>query len=114
MGSLQQVIISNKTEHDFRFEPSFGPYLKFLRERSASTRGFRKKIYNLMIAKFEAFPELLKPFAHSLIRSAHFRHLELVELSLLPLVSVSDDHPFALAFMQPETIFITTMLSKNW
>lgn len=103
MEILQSVIVNQKTKRDFQFNASFGPYVKFLKNRMASSSGMRAKFYSYLVHKFEKYPELLVPFRHEILNASHRELLNLVQMSVLPLTSVLDDSPLALAFMQPET-----------
>jgi hypothetical protein len=101
------------TRLQFQFDNSFGPFIRFLKEKQDKSTDIRVKFYRYLVKKFEQQPELLQPFDNVAILEEHDDLVQLLRMSLLPLATNTEDVPMALAFMQPSTVFYYTPLFKK-
>ncbi|GEO08092.1 hypothetical protein [Segetibacter aerophilus] len=93
------------TEQHFQFNPSFGPYVRFLQKKMDHSQDIRVKFYRYLIKKFNQTPELIVPFTDVKMLEQHEELIQLLVMSLVPLSSSVESHPFALAFLQPSCLF---------
>ncbi|MDB5192090.1 MAG: hypothetical protein JWQ96_1653, partial [Segetibacter sp.] len=101
------------TEQYFQFDPSFGPYVFFLRQKMEESPEIIAKFYRYLIKKFQQHPGLLAPFKDVTIIEEHEELIQLLTMSLMPLSVHSDSYQMALAFMQPSCIFYCTPSFKE-
>ena len=50
------------TKQNFQFDPSFGPYVHFLKQKMEESSEVIAKFYRYLIKKFQQHPLLLMPF----------------------------------------------------
>ncbi|MCW3080942.1 hypothetical protein [Segetibacter sp.] len=93
------------TEQHFQFNPSFGPYVRFLKEKMDRSLDIRVKFYRYLIKKFQQHLSLTVPFEDVTILEQHDELIQLLVMSLVPLSSGAESCPFALAFLQPSCLF---------
>ncbi|MCW3105928.1 MAG: hypothetical protein JWQ09_434, partial [Segetibacter sp.] len=101
------------TEQHFQFDPSFGPYVRFLKEKMEQSADIRVKFYRYLIKKFEQQPSLNVPFKDVKILEQQEDLIQLLIMSLVPLSSNPETYPFALAFLQPSCFFYYTDTFKK-
>ena len=97
----------------FRFDNSFAPFIRFLKQKQDKSLDIRVKFYRYLVKKFEQHPELLIPFSDYSILEEHDELVQLLRMSLLPLSANSDEVPMALAFLQPSSLFYYTKMFKD-
>ena len=103
------------TKQHFQFDPSFGPYVLFLKQKMEESSVTVAKFYRYLIKKFQQHPLLLIPFKNVNVLEEHAELIELLQMSLSPLSHNSEDLPMALAFMQPDCLFyFTPSFKKNF
>lgn len=83
---------------------SFLPFIDYLRKKSENTSDIRTGFFKYLIQKFEAEPQLLKPFTSTDVLNDNQDLLELLTTSLFPLVS-EKERIFTLAVPYHYTIF---------
>ncbi|MCW3114760.1 MAG: hypothetical protein JWR18_3156 [Segetibacter sp.] len=93
------------TEQHFQFNPSFGPYVRFLKNKKERSEDIRVKFYRYLIKKFQQHPTLTVPFTDVNILEQHEELIQLLVMSLVPLSSDFENRPFALAVLQPSCLF---------
>jgi hypothetical protein len=113
MKIYNQKAPSALTEQYFRFDPSFGPYIDFLRQKLAASNHIIAKFYRYLIKKFQQHPSLLVPFKNVEKLEEYDELVQLVTMSLLPLSTQAEHLPMALAFMQPSSLFYYTPSFKE-
>ena len=74
---------------------SFGPLLHYLKEQYPSLDGTKERLYNYLIEKLEAEPQLLGPIDNIGIVEHHADLMELLTTTLFPIIS-SDQNNFSL------------------
>lgn len=97
-----------KTGQLFRFEPSFRPFVKYLRAQMSRYSDIRVRFYKHLISKFERHPELLEPFDHSFLEEGYSEVKDLLQMALVPLTSHPENYQMAFGFVQPKTFFYYT------
>jgi hypothetical protein len=105
MKVIKQKANPAVTEQDFQFNPSFGPYIRFLKTRMENSTDIRAKFYRYIIKKFQQQPDLCVPFTDVTSLEQHDDLVQLLIMSLIPLATNQDSVPMALAFMQPGCLF---------
>jgi hypothetical protein len=113
MKIYNQKSPSALTEQYFRFDPSFGPYISFLRQKLAASNQIVGKFYRYLIKKFQQHPSLLVPFKDVKKLEEYDELIQLVAMSLLPLSTQAEHLPMAMVFMQPSSIFYCTPSFKE-
>src|SRR3954453_20003422 len=101
------------TRQYFQFDPSFGPYILFLKQKMEESSEIIAKFYWYLIKKFEQYPFLLVPFKNVNVLENHADLIELLQMSLSPLSNNSEEFPMALAFMEPYCLFYCTPSFKK-
>ncbi len=104
---------SEIVEQRFHFAPSFGPYVRFLRDKMERTPDIRAKFYKYIISKFNRHPEFLQPFHNTGLLHQHPDLVQMLRMSLIPLAANSKDFAMALAFLEPNILFYYTDLFKK-
>lgn len=105
MKVYKQKSNSAVPEQHFQFNPSFGPYIRFLKTRMENSTDIRAKFYRYIIKKFQQQPGFCVPFTDVTSLEKHDDLVQLLIMSLIPLAANHDSVPMALAFMQPGCLF---------
>lgn len=113
MKIYTQLQTEGITAQHFQFENSFGPFIRFLKEKHDKSTDIRVKFYRYLIKKFEQQPSLLVPFTNVEILEEHDELIQLLRMSLLPLSANTEDITMALAFLQPGSLFYYTSSFKK-
>jgi hypothetical protein len=113
MKIYNQKTPSALTEQYFRFDPSFGPYVDFLKEKLEGSNDVTGKFYRYLIKKFQQHPSLIVPFKNVEVMEEQEELVQLLTVSLLPLSKQTHHTPMALAFMQPSSLFYYTPSFKE-
>jgi hypothetical protein len=101
------------TKQHFQFDNSFGPFIRFLKEKQLESTDIRVKFYRYLVKKFEQHPALVVPFTDVMQLEQHDDLVQLLRMSLLPLSTNTEDIPMALAFLQPSCLFYYTEKFKE-
>ena len=70
---------------------SFGPFIKFLKNKVASTPGFSPDLYTYIVQRFEQHDELLKPISEPDLLQNHHDLLQLAASSLFSITSTVEN-----------------------
>ena len=76
---------------DIRSDFSFGPFIRFLKNRVASKPGYSPDLYTYIISRFEKHDALLKPVEHLNILQQHHDLLQLAASSLFSITSTVEN-----------------------
>ncbi len=106
----QQLLITSDAakSNSLKFDASFAPYLRFLRDKMERSHDIRAKFYRYILGKFERYPALTENISDLSILEDHQDLVQLVRMSLMPLAANSDDFLMALTFIDSHTIFYST------
>lgn len=96
-----QVVQPNKEEYQdeviVKTAISFGPFIRFLKEKYERTRDARAKFMRFIIKKFELRPDLLRPFTNTNRLEDAEELMELLKAMLFPLSDEDNDNLIALS-----------------
>src|SRR5258705_1531528 len=100
--SLQKVKVlkveSGSTDDNVGFESdiSFLPFVNYLKARTTDQADTRSRFYSYLVERFETEPALLKPVKDASLLNSNRDLLELLSVSLFPVVTEPDQNIFAL------------------
>ncbi|MEP7376621.1 MAG: hypothetical protein ABI675_24700 [Chitinophagaceae bacterium] len=96
---------STEGDHVFDSHISFLPFINFLKDKSAGGTDTRSRFFNYLVDRFEAEPALLQPVHDSNLLGEHADLLELLGISLFPVVTEPEKNIFTLAAPYQFSIF---------
>ncbi|QHS62263.1 GAF domain-containing protein [Chitinophaga agri] len=92
---------------------SFGPYVKFLKERAARKSDARATYYQHIVNQFEGNPALLSPIAGADDLSAYQEYLDLVVSTIFPVTVDMDKDIYGIGIPHKFAIFYYSDLFKK-
>lgn len=92
---------------------SFGPYVKFLREKAARKSDARSAYYQQIVNRFEGNPTLLGPIAGADDLSAYQEYLDLVVSTIFPVTVDMDKDIYGIGIPHKFAIFYYSDLFKK-
>lgn len=76
---------------DIRSDFSFGPFIRFLKNKVAAKPGFSPELYTYIISRFEKHDELIKPIRDISLLEQHHDLLQLAASSLFSITSTMEN-----------------------
>lgn len=92
---------------------SFGPYVKFLKEKAAKTSDARAAYYQKIVKQFEGNPALLGPIAGADDLSAYQEYLDLIIATIFPVTVDMDKDIYGIGVPHKFAIFYYSDLFKK-
>ncbi len=99
--------IPGKTEETFEFESdiSFLPFINYLKSKMTDVADTRSRFYNYLAERFETEPALLRPVKNVGLLNENRDLLELLGVSLFPVVTEPEQNIFALGVPYQFSVF---------